>query len=407
MIEFYKLIFDMTLIYELFGFYFKVIFHVRPSVGGFLLLVSAVLLDVFLRSRDARRGIWKFLPLALPLAIFYYRPSVWQLVQFVPIWAFIGASIWTDRVFTTYDGFKDHFAFAGKLQFIYIPSLAFWERVPGGLQVAVPYLLMMLVMGVCLMRMLREKETNSPKQAIYMAVFLVLSALLTVGGVPQMLVRGIGFVYHNVIAPLLMAAATAVTAIGYVFVMLARWLLSLRKGTGPAPGGSETPPAWYDASRQYELVDVNSDWLKYILIGIAALLAVLFIVLILRKMLGEKSGDAAEPERDERIERATEQTVKPRAVLGIRPRNPRLAVRYYYGKFLSECARRGEELPTGLTATELAAYCADRFPGVDPHALAAIYAPARYSSRESVTAADVDGAAEAWRALKRTRPEKK
>lgn len=406
MIEFYKLLFDLTLYYEFFGFYFKVIFHVRPSVGGFLLLVSAVLLDVFLRSRDAKHGIWKFLPLVLPVAIFYYRPSLWQFVQFVPIWAFIGTSIWTDRIHVTYDGFKDHFAFAGKLHFIYIPSLAFWERVPGGLQVAVPYLLLMLVIGICLMRMLREKETNSPKQAIYMAVFLLLSALLTIGGAPQMLVRALGFVYQNVIAPALMAVAAGVTAIGYVFVMLARWLLSLRKGTGPRPGGTETPPAWYDASRKYELVEVNSDWLKYTLIVIAALLAILFIVLLLRKMLGEKSGDEAEPKRDEQIERATAPTAKPRSFLGIRPRDPRLAVRFYYGKFLAECAKRGEEIPIGLTATELADYCADRFPGVDPQVLTSIYEPARYSSRQPVSAADVDGAAEAWRTLKRTRQEK-
>ena len=407
MIEFYKLLFDLTLYYELSGFYFKVIFHVRPSVGGFLLLLTSVLLDIFLRSRDAKRGLLKYLPLVLPVAIFYYRPSLWQFVQFIPAWAFLVISIWTDRIAVSYEGFKDHYSFAGKLQFVFIPSLVFWERVPGGFQVAIPYLVLMLVMGICLMRMLREKGSKGAKQAIFMTGFIILSALLTIGHAPQLLLQGIGIVYHNVIAPVLVGAAEVVTAIGYVFYLAARWLISLHKGTRPTPGGSETPPAWYDASRPYEITEVNSEWLKYVLIGIAALLAILFVILVIRKMLGEKEELEEERTEDDKIEHASLPTAKPRSILGLRPRNPRLAVRYYFSKFLSECAKRGEELPAGLTATELATYCADRFPGVDPQVLATLYSPARYSNLETVSSEDVENAAEAWRALKRTKQEKK
>ena len=407
MTEFYKLLFDMTLYYEIFGFYFKVIFRVKPCVGGFLLLVTAVLLDIFLRSRDARHGVWKYLPLVLPAAIFYYRPSLWQFVEFVPIWVYTAICIHTDRINTGYDEFKDHFAFAGKLHFAFLPGIASWERFPGGLLTAAPYLILMLAMGVCMLRMLREKENNGKRQLVYIAVFILVGALLTIGRAPQVLMQGVGFVYNKVIAPILYGAAMAVTAVGYVFVIAARWLLSLRKGSGAAPGGTETPPAWYDASRTYEVTDIRAEWLKYVLIGIAAILAVGALILILRKMLGEKY--AAEPEKkpEEVRTREEEKPPKPHSVLGIRPHDPRMAVRFYYGKFLAECAKRGEELPVGLTATELVSFCTELFPGADPAALTAIYSPARYSSRESVTPEDADRAADAWRVLKRTKLEKK
>jgi len=406
MLEFYKLLFDLTLCYELFGYYFKIMFRVEPCLGGFLLLLSMILLDVFLRSRDAKHGFLKYLPLLLPIAVFYYRPSLWQIVQILPIWAYIGYSIYYDRIGATYDEFMSHFAFAGKIQFILILGIVGWDRIPGALLVAIPYLVMMLAIGVCMLRMLREKENAGTKQAIIVAVFILVSALLTLGKAPQLLVSCIGFIYSKAIAPILMGAAMVVTSVAYVFVIALRWLLTVIRKEEPKQAGTESPPAWYDASRNYEITPVNVEWLKYVIIFFAVVLVAGVIFLILRKMLSDGSeGETSVGNRDEteKIEVRRERT---KGIFGTRPRNPRLAVRYYYGKFLNEVEKRMPERPEGLTASELSAAAGTYFPGVDPSVLAAIYSPARYSSREAVTAEDADRAAAAWKELKHTKLEK-
>lgn len=403
--EFYKLLFDLTLCYEIFGFYFKILFKAEPCIGGFLLLISMILLDIFLRSRNLNHGFLKILPLFLPLAVFYYRPTLWQLIQLIPAWVYVGYSIYSGRVAVDYDEFKTHYAFAGKIQFILLLGIIGWNRVPGALLVAIPYLLLMLVSGVCLLRMLREKEQKGSRQAIFMGCFILISALLTMGRAPQLVITVLKFIYTNAIAPILMGAAMAVSMVAYVFVIALRWLLSVSKNKGPNPPSQESPPAWYDASRNYEITPVNVEWLKYVIIVIGVLIAGFIVFLIMRKMISEGKEEEQDTKKYDEEEIIEIRKEKPLGFLGIRPRNPRLAVRFYYAKFLVECNKRIPDLSKGLTAAELSTISASKFPGTDPSILSSIYAPARYSNRELITTKDVEQAAAAWKELKRAKQE--
>ncbi|MBQ1484052.1 MAG: DUF4129 domain-containing protein, partial [Eubacterium sp.] len=81
-----------------------------------------------------------------------------------------------------------------------------------------------------------------------------------------------------------------------------------------------------------------------------------------------------------------------------RPRDPRLAVRFYYARFLREAAKRGVGVDPDLTGSEIGRRSKAVFPEGLPE-MYDIYAPARYSGRD-ITEADVRGMRSAWKNVK-------
>ena len=405
MTECYKLIFDLSLYYTLSGFFTMLAFREKPAPLGFLLLAAAALADAGLRSGKRLRGRIVFLPLLLPLLILPTRPGLWQLLQLLPGWIYLGWSVITGRTDTDYYEFQSHFGFGLKLLLLLLTGALFGEKLPGALGAALPYLILMLADGVCLLRMLREQQRQGLRQAIYIGVFLVLCAGLTLGRAPQMLLNLVGLIYRNVLAPLLFCAAIAGAVLFYVIFLILKFLLSLRKGEPTAPElqieGIAEQLGLEDAYRSY-LADLS--WLKIVGILLAAALAVFVLVLIFRRLMGSRRMANTAPDGSEQSERMIQTVGRKRSVGRIRPRDPRLAVRFYYAKYLAECRSRGLQFPDGMTAAELSEHSRQAFPGADPEQLAQVYAPARYSSRETVTRADAETAAALWRKLKQSRP---
>ena len=88
MLECYKLVFDLSLYFTVFGYYLILLARIPPSAAGFLLLAAAAALDAFLRSRqgvDRSRLLLRAVPLMLPLAVFLTRPTLWQALHLLPV----------------------------------------------------------------------------------------------------------------------------------------------------------------------------------------------------------------------------------------------------------------------------------------------------------------------------------
>ena len=401
MTEFYKLVFDLALYYTIGGYFTSLVFDTVPSAVGFLLLAAAVLLDAILRARTERRGLVKYLPLVLPVLTLIARPGIWQIVHILPAWAYLGWSFCTDRIETYYYEFQAHFSFSLKLHLLLLAGFPFWEKVPLALGRALPYLILLLAVGVCLLRMLREKQKQGVRQAIYIAIFIVLCAGLTLGQAPQALMRGFVQLYRNVLAPLFFGIAILAALAGYIIYLFLEWLISRRNGEITPPQiNLQSVAEDLGIEEQYDAYLVDLSWLRPIGITIAAAIVIFALFLIFRKLLGDTRMETAEKSFSEQSERLMQRGGKKRKTGLLRPRNPRLAVRYYYAKFMEECRKRGLQYSEGMTAQELCRHSVRVFPGADPEELSRVYAPARYSSREVVTQADADRAAALWKELK-------
>ncbi len=404
MTELYKLLFDLAL-YQTLSTFMLVLFGQRePSVVGFVSLSLTVLLDAVLRRRKLlQQGVLRFLPLLLPVAAFFFKPSLAQILQLLPAWVYTGWSIVTDRVSTDYDDFKSRFGFGLRILLILNAGLFSPKNLGLAALRTIPYLVLMLVVGVCLLRMLREKRPAGLRQGIYMSAFVLLCAGLTLGRAPQILLAGLGLLYRTLLAPLLFGLSMALAGLFYVIYYALSWLGSLF-------GGNEEPPELEleSAAEMMGMKDTMEElssgppWMRYVWIALGAALLILIVVLIFRRLLGLKAKNEPQSPYREQRERTAPILRTPRLSGPFRPRDPRLAVRYYYARFLAECRRRGLMLPKGMTSEEVAGYTSGMFPGADPMKLTKLYAPARYSECQAITKEDVNLASTAWNELKKT-----
>ena len=412
MAEFYKLLFDLSLYYTLTGWYLSIFAHVAPSAAGFIALAACAALDSVFRARNVKNSFLRILPLLLPLAALLTRPSLWQCLQCLPAWAYLIFSVRSGSVHMNYREFQAHFGFGLKtlllLIFGFVISLAVAARLSDAIMRTVPYLVLMLASGVCMLRMLRENRPEGVRQGIYMLLFILLCAGLTLGRAPQLLMKGVGLLYHGLIVPCILVIAVIFGAVAYVFYVIIAWFLAHVRGDEDVPTlvSPQGIAEMLGIEEQYETYTGNFQWLKILLIVLAAAALLFLLFLLFRHLLGEsKASDSSETrlERRNAIPGARTADKVPRL---IRPRDPRLAVRYYYAKFLAECISRGQYIPVGMTVEELSKCCAPLFPGEDVTALAEIYSPARYHLRGNVSQEDVRLASEAWHALRRSKQKK-
>ena len=402
MTEFYKLVFDLALYTTLSGFFLRLTARVAPSGVMFLALCAAVALDAFLRSKEKSRGAARFLPLLLPLLGLLARPTLWQCVLAVPAWAYLCFSILSGRFELRYDQFRAHYGLGLKLLILLVLCPLFPSEFAAALVEVIPYLVLMLVCGVCLLRMLREQRREGLRQGLYLAAFVAFCAGLTLGRAPQLLLKAAGIVYQNVLAPLLFVIAIALAAVFYAFYLITAWLVKRRQGsTDPLQINLQGAAEVLGLEEEYKEYTMDFRWLKALLLVLGAALIVFLLVRLFRRLLGERASEAAAlPFRD--VPSSAQGRTGAPTPGRIRPRDPRLAVRWYYARFLHECRRRGVPLPAGMTAEEVSRRASDAFPGADTGALTALYRPARYQLTRRVTPEEVRTAAVAWNELRRT-----
>lgn len=398
----YKLLFDLAVYYAVSGYYLRVFWDRQPSFLGFFLLVLSVGAALLLEKRlipPLRAAI----PM-LALLCLFTRPGIAALLQLLPAVAYLSFSLYTGATKLRFEEFRDHFFFGLRLLLVVLPPLLFSRRAVPALMEMIPYLVFLLAAGVCLMRMLREKTASGGKQALFIGAFLLGCALFTAGRAPQLLWSALTFFYQKIFAPVILMAIIAVGMFVYLFFKGFFWLVSLLRK-------EEAEPVQLDLRSAAETMGLEDTYdyvvkdfplmriIGYVLLAVGILLALIWLF---RRLLGERKGETAEEAASERSGAAPPMEKKRKPGL-TRPRDPRLAVRYYYARFLRECRRRKVVLSPGMTSRELAAACAYAFPGADPAILQRLYLPARYSSHTPVTGADANAARDAWRELKKTR----
>lgn len=403
MTEFYKLAFDCAVYFTLSGFYLRLFSGKAPSAAGFVLLLLVTALDALLRRKGRERHN-RILPL-LPLITLVFRPGLWPMLQLLPAWLYVSWSILSGNIDLQYLEFRRHFGFGLKLLILIAPGLnsSGWKE---ALQGVLPYLTLMLACGVCLLRMLREQTPSGLRQGLYVAALVALGIGLTAGHVPQLLVQCLGLAYRWVLLPLLLVVMLAVGAVVYGVYSGFLWLLSLLRGTpGPRPEMNLQTGAQM-LGLEEELAPYTSDdrWLRILLLVLGAIVLVLVLFLIFRRLMGHSTGRADTPAYSEHSEDLARRRAKRAASFpGIRPRDPRLAIRHDYARFLAESSRRGLQRSGDMTADELRRRSAPLFPDADCDELTALYLPARYRLRTPVPSVDAQRSAAAWQRLRRSK----
>lgn len=400
----YKLIFDLAVYYSLTGFYLNIFLKVPASGVGFGLLCLMAVAYCFARYKNV--PVWlRRSTLVIPAVIAGSPMAIWSVVHMLPMWAYLGWSLEKHRVAEVYDSFRSKALFGMRLQLLCLPGLILSNAGKAAALSSLPYFLLLMTVGICCLRCLRQ-GSSALRGGLLTAVFLAVCLLLTLGGVPEYVLQGLGWFYDHVILWLLQAAGTVllliVTFVVQVIADLSRLeptdkqqIVDMDSGTAQQLLGLTSDLS--DSGEGSQLASV----IGYLVVGAAVIAGIIWLVV---RLLG--SFDTAKPVTVVYSQETV--TVKPGPLPQrlVKPRDPRGKVRYYFILFLRECKARGMEYSASSTETELTEQCIRYFPGADPKDLAAVYSPARYCNRQPVSAQQAENAAKAWNRLKRTKYKK-
>ena len=420
MIEVCKLLFDLFFYYTISGFYLHIFTGTPPVIWGMLILAASIIIYVFVQNRlgkgseavkpGSKIDLSRIVCCVIPVTLLLFRPTIWQLVQYIPAWGFLGFSIWTGSLHTGKAEFKDHFGFTGKLLLLMLPGFISVGRNGtafngSAFDSAVIYLVVYLMLGICLMRMLREEGKLHRGRTLFMllALFGVSLTLFSLQALDA-LAAAVGFIYKNIIVNIIFAVVFALGAIFYGIAWIFQKIFSL------FGGDSELFEVKIDMSGSAEQIFGPQEftdngipaWLVFLGYAVLALAVCAVVFLIFRRLRGRKP--SAEKKSLYTEERENIQAEERRREGGLlRPKDSRLAVRWYYRKFLKEGTRRGAERGAADTSLAVAEKYAPLFPPPDSaEQLRNVYIGARYNENGTVTPEDADRAAALWKKMKKS-----
>ncbi|MBQ6662941.1 MAG: DUF4129 domain-containing protein [Firmicutes bacterium] len=408
--EFLTLTFDTALYYVLSSYWIKIFSGPAPIMAGALLLLLVILLQTGLtrlgRNRDGR-GLKpvRLLVLLIPLAVLAFHPSLAQSLQMLPAWLYLGYCALTEGSgFATsgFDlpGFRDHFRFGARLLLGLIPGFLGGSKALAALALITPYLTVMLATGVGELRYLRDGEKHPLSHALWIGGVIGISWLAAVGGLLRLLGRLLFLIYDTVIARVLYLVAMGISYLVFGILTLIKMIADYFgfESAGNLPQLNDLSPMEEELDEMMEQTEV-SPWLDYIAYAILAGLVILILFFMFRKL-------AARSRRRRRSEAVTVRyenlapEEKRKAPGFFRPSDPRLAVRFYFLRFLREARKRGLNPEEGMTGQEIAEMSSNYFREGDARELYALYAPARYSQQTDVSPEEAEKAREEWKKLK-------
>ena len=401
MIGLYKLIFDLSVYYILAGFYLNVFVKVPASLPGFALLCLMAGLYILARYKNApgwcRRAV-----LLIPALTLLFRPDAWSFGHMALAWAYGAWSLETGRLGTEYKKFRSQFLFGLRLQLLCLPGMVVSANGGEAAVASLTYLLIALAVGVCCLRCLRE-QASALRYGMWTAAFLAVSVLLTLTGVPDVLLTVFNWIYKEIIVRIIQAVSTVLFLVVFYCIQLITDFTRINSDNkGPNTKlGQESLEELLGLEDKIPDMSDGGQWLVIagsLAVGVLVIALLVWMVIRLMGALDVRSTPAMV--YSQKTEKINTPVFRPRL---IKPRDPRGAVRYYYTLFLRECKARGMELIPGSTAQELAAQCAQVFPGADPKDLCTVYDPARYWSSQPVTAQQAEEAAQAWNRLRKTK----
>ena len=402
-----KILFDMSFYYALSGYYLYLFTLDQPASWGVPVLVLSLGAYIALRRwkpdyRVGSTGKKLFDPVtiiccALPGLLFLTGPTIPQITQFAPAWGYLCFTLWTDRIHTNRTVFREHFSLTIRLFLLIIPGLIAIGRIGGAFESAIPYVVIYLVAGVLLMRILRE-DGNLPAGRNFAIILglLLLSVAFVFLQAPQLVLAAARFVYEYVFVWIVMAGIYAVWGISRAIY----WFLSLFVEFGEVETGEiDMGDEGMGENRSPTWLWEFPPWVEVAGIIVFSLAMVIFAILVLRRLLGNRAvGIAAAPYTEE-LEKL-QKTSRGRMGGLLRPKDPRQAVRWYYRKYLKEGVSRGAEpVPADTSLSIWRKFC-DYFSKSESGKLRSLYIVSRYRYSEDITKEDADMASTTWRKLK-------
>jgi hypothetical protein len=404
-----KLLFDLCFYYTLSGYFMHLVAGGYPLIWGIPLIIASNAVYWLLKKFRPGAGIHTFryvrLPAficsAAPAVILLFSPTPWQIAQYLPAWAYSCFIIWSERTAVTYREFEDHFTFTGKLHLLLIFGVIFISRIPGALTGIIPYFTLYILSGVYLMRFLREEgKLSAGRNAAALLALLLSAVVITVFRAPQLFMTVVGFLYKNVIVWVLTGLAVIIAAVGYAVYYLFAAFFSLFSGKSVQidlnPGGIVQDILGEEIAPTQSASPV---WLKAVLLAFLAAVIALAVFLIFRRLLGSKPSarsESAYTVEQEKLDKST--NIKPGG--WFRPKEPRLAVRWYYRKYLKEGISRGARLSPSDTSKSVKLKYERFFPGNASDRLREVYIKARYAMFCPVQSHEVSEVHELWKILR-------
>ena len=416
MTELLKILFDMCFYYTFVGYCFTMFTLEAPSSWGIPVFMAAAVVNLLLQrllpgsaaaenSGPRQINFRKILCCALPAAFFLFGSSFWQKISFLPAWAYFSFTIWTDRVHMDREEFRQRFSFSARIYLLAALGIFWISRMKIALLGAIPYFILYLLTGICIMRILREKgKLKESRNVFVVLVMLAGSLMLAVLQTPHIVMSIISFIYKNIITNVFIAILYVAGAVMYAFMWLFVQLIALisTKGTEfQAELGAAAEEVFGDELNA-KLV-TSPEWLKYIGLAILALAAAFILFLILRKMIGARRRDEAALPYSEERDALRKRGRSARSGI-FRPRDARQVVRWYYRKYLKEVVSRGVRIVPGDTSQTVLKKSDVHFPGSDAEKIRELYILSRYRHKNEIRDIDAFAATELWKKLKQGQP---
>ncbi len=402
----YKLLYDLALYYVLSGQYIFLLTGLSPSPLCFGLLALSAALCCLIRHYLPGKRLLLVPALLVPLLALTADLPIHLLLQAAPAMLYL---IWCEssgRLYTNDTAFRYHFFSGLWLLLALLPSFIIdSERFVDGLTVVLPYFILQLALGICLLRILREKKPSSLRQTLIMIGFLAGCLAFVLLGIPRLLGQGAAFLWQHLLRYVLALGGYLLGGVIMVVFWIISWVFRFLNLDGKGGDLTMGVASIVDDSGVEEVIEevTHDTKLLELLLFIFVLGAIAGLLMILFKhMSGEVKPSTLAKFRQEVLSPDYVPTVKHFRAGLLRPTDPRLALRYYLQKFLKESKQRGAELKSSMTAEDIYRACAPYFPRAPLREMLSLYVPARYCLRTEVSRADADRAQALWKELKRS-----
>lgn len=395
----FRMLFDISVYYAVTGIYLQAISGKVPFVPGFVLLcISVVAFGVFLLKDWA--GKYKVLLFLLPLLCLIFQPAISQVIQLLPAWLYAGVVLTKDLGDIDLKALKSRLVKAILLLFgCLLPLVLVAQPAFRFLGNMLPYVIVMIAGAVLCFRSFHDRS-GGLEHLVVVSSFTAVCTALCYLRLPQSLLT---FFRDRVLLKILDALGNL-----FSFIRLNQ-LEEQKKGTGyrtELKGAAEEDP-FAGRMGQFHMSETTISWLKtifYVLLGIAiVVIAALLVVRLVKSLRQLEKPERQRAWKDQVVHiRKTDDSAgsKHRRRFG----DHRMAVRYYYWRYMRECAKRGINIEKGWTAEDLASVSCDKFVREDVVAMQMLYNPVRYDAQTDVTANQAKQAAKLWQKLKRNKP---
>lgn len=396
----YRLIFDISVYYIITGVYLPIWFQTRPFGPGLLLLCLALLMYGWLYSKKML-GRWRSFLLLIPAAMIFFRPELGDWIHFLPAWGYCSFLLINDRADMEYNVFYNR-VFKSVMLVVLLLVPAFFTAIKrdGVFRYIPGYVLLYVISGAACLRSLRDRD-GSVRHLLVILAFVAACAVLYYLRIHQLLIT----LFSDYILKGL------VYAVGSVVI----WFLSLLVGSersSEITGAQQREPVQQQGSTVVAGVPFTVDervakWVDIVLYAALGAAALVLLIKLIKYLI--KSGKQVEDGKPQSVWKEEVSYLRKPPGSSRRKRkktqDPRMAVRYYYWRYMSECEKRGIAVRKGWTCEELGEASEACFLKEDIAAMQKLYGPVRYDDGCTVTGKQARQAAKLWQSLKKSKME--